>query len=81
VNGTDVATRLTAALGLETPPVALAFADAAPAGVPTIEGEVPSACTFWRPAEGGTFFAPAAKHFNCPTDATPALLCAKSKRP
>lgn len=69
VNGTDVATRLTAALGLETPPVALAFADAAPAGVPTIADEVPSACTFWRQAEGKTFFAPAAKHFNCPIGA------------
>jgi uncharacterized protein (DUF169 family) len=69
VNSTDVATRLTAALGLETPPVALAFADAAPAGVPTIEGEVPSACTFWRRAEGRTFFAPAAQHFNCPVGA------------
>ena len=27
---------------------------------------MPSACTFWRQAERGTFFAAAGQHFNCP---------------
>src|SRR5438067_9533707 len=69
MNRADVAARLATALGLDTPPIALSFADAAPADVPTAEGEVPSACTFWRQAEAGTFFAPAAKHYNCPIGA------------
>ncbi len=41
-------------------------ASAAPAGVPTFSGKVPSACSLWRVAEKGTFFAPAEAHQNCP---------------
>jgi uncharacterized protein (DUF169 family) len=62
----DIATKLTTTLGLATPPVALALADAPPAGVRTFEGSVPSACTFWRRAEAGVFYATAAQHFRCP---------------
>jgi uncharacterized protein (DUF169 family) len=53
-------------LGLDIAPVALAFADTAPTGVPTSDKVVPSACAFWRAAERAVFFAPAAEHYNCP---------------
>jgi uncharacterized protein (DUF169 family) len=53
-------------LGLETAPVALAFAQEAPAGVKSFSGTVPSACAFWRLAENGAFYASAEDHFNCP---------------
>jgi uncharacterized protein (DUF169 family) len=65
----DMATALTATLGLDTTPIALALADAPPAGVPTFEGTVPSACTFWRRAESAVFYATAAQHFRCPVGA------------
>jgi uncharacterized protein (DUF169 family) len=65
----DTATRLTTTLGLQTKPIALALADAPPAGVRTFEGSVPSACTFWRRAESAVFYATAAQHFRCPVGA------------
>ncbi|MGH8899995.1 MAG: DUF169 domain-containing protein [Egibacteraceae bacterium] len=52
-------------LQLDTPPIALAFVASAPAGVQGFEGEVPSACSFWRRAEAGVFYASARQHFNC----------------
>ncbi len=69
MDNAEIAAQLTAALELESPPIALSFADAAPAGVPAAEGAVPSACAFWRQAERGSFFAPAAAHYNCPVGA------------
>ena len=65
----DMATTLTATLGLDTRPIALALADTPPAGVRTFEGSVPSACTFWRRAESAVFYATAAQHFRCPVGA------------
>lgn len=56
---------LISTLGLVTAPVALRFVAEAPAGLPQFEGEVPSACTFWRRAEQGSFYADAPAHFNC----------------
>jgi uncharacterized protein (DUF169 family) len=64
-----IADRIAAGLGLDVPIVGLAFVDSAPAGVPSFAGEVPAACSFWRRAETGVFYAPAAKHFNCPIGA------------
>lgn len=61
----DLAQRLTAALGLDLPPVALAFVDAPPPGVERDAEVSPSACAFWRRAEGGVFYAPAEQHHNC----------------
>ena len=52
-------------LGLATPPVGLRFVAEPPAGMRRFEGEVPSACTFWRRAEEGAFYADAPAHFNC----------------
>jgi uncharacterized protein (DUF169 family) len=65
-----IAATLTDALGLDSPPIALAFADAEAGRA--ISGQVkraPSACSFWRHAESGVFYAPAEAHFNCPVGA------------
>lgn len=58
---------LMSALGLERPPVALAFRAEAPAGVEKFDGVEPSTCSFWRlAAEGRTFYTVAEDHHNCP---------------
>jgi hypothetical protein len=41
------------ATGLDRRPVAVAFLDDPPAGVPRFSGAAPSGCTFWRLAERG----------------------------
>ncbi len=61
----ELAGRITSALELDGPPVAIAFVDAPPEGVPGFVGVVPSACSFWRVAERGSFYASAAQHANC----------------
>ncbi len=63
------AQRLTAALTLDLPPVALTFTDTPPEGVAGPAHEVTSACAFWRMAEQGVFYAPADAHDNCPIGA------------
>ena len=58
---------LVAALDLRRRPVAIAFADAAPAGTPPLRGTQPSGCSFWRlAADGATFYTVPADHVNCP---------------
>jgi uncharacterized protein (DUF169 family) len=58
---------LVSALGLERPPVAIAFRDEPPPGVLPLEGMQPSSCSFWRlAAEGRTFYTVPADHYNCP---------------
>lgn len=52
-------------LGLQAPPIALAFVDAPPSGVDLFTEAAPSACSFWRAAEKATFYAPAQSHGNC----------------
>ena len=47
-------------------PVAVAFLDAAPAGVEKFDGNQPSGCSFWRlAAQGRTFYTVPENHFNC----------------
>src|SRR5579885_1566306 len=65
IDNAELSRQLTDALKLETPPVALRFVQEPPAGIRQFRGEVPSACTFWRRAEQGTFYADAPAHFNC----------------
>jgi uncharacterized protein (DUF169 family) len=58
---------VTRALQLSRRPVAVAFRDAAPAGVPAFSGVVPSGCSFWRLAAAGRVFHTApGDHYNCP---------------
>jgi uncharacterized protein (DUF169 family) len=52
-------------LNLDAPPVAITFAEDVAAEIPVAGREVPSACSFWRQAESGTFYPPAVQHFNC----------------
>jgi uncharacterized protein (DUF169 family) len=65
----ETADRIREELELDIPPVALAFVDAAPDGVPTTDNVVPSSCSFWRKAEESVFYAPAEAHYNCPIGA------------
>jgi uncharacterized protein (DUF169 family) len=66
MNHAATAQQLSSLLSLQHPPVALAFTDQPPDGIAQASKAVPSACTFWRQAEQGTFYATAAQHFNCP---------------
>jgi len=60
--------QLTEALGLRRRPVAVAFRDAAPAGVMKFSGSEPSGCSFWRiAASGRSFYTVAGDHHNCAT--------------
>ena len=59
------ARKLEDVLGLQSPPIAIAFVDRPPEGLEEFTGTSPSACSFWRYAEAGPFFAPAGAHGNC----------------
>jgi uncharacterized protein (DUF169 family) len=65
----QLSARLVDLLGLEHPPVTLAFTDKPPAEIAAATKAMPSACSFWREAEHGVFFASAEQHFNCPVGA------------
>ena len=53
-------------LQLQQPPIGMAFVEDVPAGVEHSTTGVPSACTFWRLAEQGVFYATAQDHKECP---------------
>jgi uncharacterized protein (DUF169 family) len=54
-------------LDLTRRPVAIAFRDTAPAGVPAFSGAEPSGCSFWRIAAGGrSFYTVPSDHYGCP---------------
>jgi uncharacterized protein (DUF169 family) len=57
---------LTITLDLTRRPVAVAFRDTPPAGVPRFIGIQPSGCSFWKlAADGRAFYTVAADHYNC----------------
>jgi uncharacterized protein (DUF169 family) len=62
----QLATTLAKTLELEQAPVALAFVNERPSGVPDSSGPAPSACTFWRRGQTEVFYASAADHEECP---------------
>jgi len=64
-----IAAGISERLQLDIPPIGLSFVETAPADIPAWENDIPSACTLWRKAESTVFYAPAAKHFNCPIGA------------
>jgi len=65
-NWKDLEKQFAARLALGRRPVAIAFLDAEPAGVPKFSGTEPAGCSFWRLAAGGrTFYTVPADHFNC----------------
>src|SRR5947209_17538694 len=53
-------------LQLKQPPIGLAFVEDVPVDVSHSTTGVPSACTFWRLAEQGIFYATAEDHKQCP---------------
>jgi uncharacterized protein (DUF169 family) len=58
--------RIADSLALGRRPVAVAFREAPPSGVPKFTGSEPSGCSFWRLAMGGrVFYTVAADHYNC----------------
>ena len=57
-------------LHLATPPVAIAFVDAPPAGVSRVSDSEPAGCGYWRrAAQGDVFFTVADDHKGCPVGA------------
>jgi len=63
-------TPLVQLLNLSSPPVAIAFTDEAPAGVPHVSATEPAGCGYWRRAAGGeVFYTVADDHKNCPVGA------------
>lgn len=61
----DLANALTSALALAQPPIAIALAEAVPAGVPMFEGRVPAGCRFWQEAATRTFATAPGDHDLC----------------
>lgn len=59
------ADRLTEALELSLPPVAIAFRDKVPDGVREFEGTAPAGCVFWQEATARTFATSAGHHSLC----------------
>ena len=63
-------TSLAQLLSLTSPPVAVAFVDAAPAGVPHVSAAEPAGCGYWRRAAAGeVFYTVADDHKGCPVGA------------
>ena len=63
-------TTLTDLLQLTSPPVAIAFVDSPPVGVPRVNASEPAGCGYWRRAASGeTFFTVADDHKRCPVGA------------
>jgi uncharacterized protein (DUF169 family) len=59
--------QLTTVLHLSRRPVAVAFRDTPPDGVPALTGSQPSGCSFWRlAADGQVFYTVPSDHYNCP---------------
>jgi uncharacterized protein (DUF169 family) len=63
-------TQLQEWLGLSLPPVAIAFRDTAPSGVPRVEASALAGCAYWRQAaEGKVFYTEVSDHYSCPVGA------------
>jgi uncharacterized protein (DUF169 family) len=63
-------TSLAQLLSLTSPPVAIAFVDAPPDGVPHVSAAEPAGCGYWRRAAAGeVFYTVADDHKGCPVGA------------
>lgn len=64
------ASSLASLLELSLPPVAIAFVDAPPQGIPHVPAAEPAGCGYWRRAAAGeVFFTVADDHKGCPVGA------------
>ena len=63
----DSMTDVQVALGLASPPIAIGFLSAPPAGLEQWQGgDRPAGCVFWREAmKGASFYTVPADHYNC----------------
>jgi uncharacterized protein (DUF169 family) len=61
-----LAQRFTELLQLQQSPIGLAFTEGIPTSIEHKATRVPSACTFWRLAQQGVFYATAEDHQECP---------------
>ena len=59
------AEQLIAALESNLQPIAVAFCDVVPDGIPEFDGSVPAGCVFWQEAAGRTFATSAGHHALC----------------
>src|SRR6266536_6687074 len=64
-NHAKVAEDLISSLELALPPIAVSFADVAPANVPSYDSVVPAGCVFWQQAATRTFVTSAQDHALC----------------
>jgi len=62
----ELTARFVDSLQLQHLPVGLAFVEEMPQDIQQTATTVPSACTFWRLAEQGVFYADGEAHQNCP---------------
>ena len=63
-------TQIQELLGLKVPAVAIAFRDAAPAGITRVTSPAPAGCGYWKlAAEGKIFYTEASDHYTCPVGA------------
>lgn len=62
----ELAKRFAEYLQLKHVPVGLTFVEQVPESIQHIGTQVPSACTFWRLAEKGVFYANGEDHQQCP---------------
>jgi len=62
----SLAQRFSELLQLQQPAVGITFIEDVPAGIAHSSVGVPSACTFWRLAEQGVFYATSDDHKQCP---------------
>ncbi|HEY2545594.1 MAG TPA: DUF169 domain-containing protein [Candidatus Acidoferrum sp.] len=66
----DLGKKLDRLLGLEHAAVAIAFMDAAPAGVARVKKSAPAGCSYWKMAsDGEIFYTTGDDHQNCPIGA------------
>jgi uncharacterized protein (DUF169 family) len=62
----ELEARISSAVKLPKPAVAVGFLEAAPAGLEKFAGTEPSGCSFWRlAATGKSFYTVPENHFNC----------------
>lgn len=64
-DSTRLSDELSSALALARPPIAAAFLDTVPDGVPEFRGTVPAGCVFWQAAAERTFSTSARDHSLC----------------
>ncbi len=66
----SLASSLSDLLGLDSPPIAIAFVDEPPSGVNRVDKGEPAGCGYWRRAsDGEVFYTVADDHKACPIGA------------